>query len=190
MLVSVHPSVSCFLRSFSPFVSPLQLVLWKVYKLFSYLDLRHFCRGWKHVRKGYSCCKANNSNSSSLQVLSLVKFFYIRDVQIRGRVQLEGRDFIDFKYFSRILKNIDVPESFILLFFREKIWLTRFFLMKEVKPPPDRKMIKLLTVDDLFPSLRHSRERSRLPVKMALVHAHALLSIEKISFSQSSSLNL
>ena len=80
MLVSVHPSVSCFLRSFSPFVSPLQLVLWKVYKLFSYLDLRHFCRGWKHVRKGYSCCKANNSNSSSLQVLSLVKFFYIRDV--------------------------------------------------------------------------------------------------------------
>ena len=30
-------------------------------------------------------------------------------------------------------------------------------LVKEVTPPPDRKMIKLLTFDDLFSPLRRSR---------------------------------
>ena len=49
----------------------------------------------------------------------------------------------------RVLKNN--PESFILLF------LLRLFILKEVKPSPDRKMIKLLTFDNLFPPLRHFR---------------------------------
>ena len=31
------------------------------------------------------------------------------------------------------------------------------FLVEEVTPSADRKMIKLLTFDDLFPPLRHSR---------------------------------
>ena len=30
-------------------------------------------------------------------------------------------------------------------------------LLKEVKPSPDRKMLKLLTFDNLFSPLRHSR---------------------------------
>ena len=30
-------------------------------------------------------------------------------------------------------------------------------LLKEVKPSPDRKMLKLLTFDNLFPPPRHSR---------------------------------
>ena len=35
--------------------------------------------------------------------------------------------------------------------------LVRLFILKEVKPSPDGKMIKLLTFDNLFPPLRHSR---------------------------------
>ena len=66
--------------------------------------------------------------------------------------------------------------------------------MKEVEPWPDRKMIQLLTFDDLFPPLRHSRytvvlERqclSRFPAKMTLVHSRAD-EVLKQSRSQSSS---
>ena len=35
--------------------------------------------------------------------------------------------------------------------------LVRLFILKEVKPSPDSKMTKLLTVDNLFLPLRHSR---------------------------------
>ena len=44
-----------------------------------------------------------------------------------------------------------------------EIWLSFFLkaallsLLKEVKPSTDRKMIKLLTFDNSFPPLRHSR---------------------------------
>ena len=48
------------------------------------------------------------------------------------------------------------PESFISLFFSPKK-LVRLFILKEVKPSPDSKMIKQLTFDNLFPPLRHSR---------------------------------
>ena len=54
-------------------------------------------------------------------------------------------------------------------------------LLKEVKPSPDRKIIKKkhLTVDTLSPPQRHSRQDSwvaecrgqpRFPAKMTLVH--------------------
>ena len=49
----------------------------------------------------------------------------------------------------------DTPESFILLFFSPKK-LVQLFLLKEVKPSPDSKIIKLLTCDKLFPPLGHS----------------------------------
>ena len=58
------------------------------------------------------------------------------------------------------------------------------------KPSPDRKMIKLLTFDDLFPSLRHFHLKpivEAFPAKLTLVHACALRSIKKMSFSWSSS---
>ena len=48
----------------------------------------------------------------------------------------------------------DTPDSFILRFFTKK--LARLFILKEVKPSPDSRMIKLLTFDNLFPPLRHS----------------------------------
>ena len=58
------------------------------------------------------------------------------------------------KVLVRVLKN-DTPVSFILLFSPKKlVWL---FILKEVKPFPDGKMIKLLTFGNLFPPLRHSR---------------------------------
>ena len=50
-------------------------------------------------------------------------------------------------------QNTDSLESLILPFFTRKVSTT----VKEVTASSDRKMIKLLTFDNLFPSLRHSR---------------------------------
>ena len=54
----------------------------------------------------------------------------------------------------RVLRK-DIPESAIILFSTKK--LVRFFILKKVKASPDSKIIKLLTFDNLFPPLRHSR---------------------------------
>ena len=54
----------------------------------------------------------------------------------------------------RVLRK-DIPESSIILFSTKK--LVRFFILKKVKASPDSKIIKLLTFDNLFPPLRHSR---------------------------------
>ena len=59
---------------------------------------------------------------------------------------------IKVKVLMRILKK-DTLERFILLFSPKK--LVGLFILKEVKPSTDGKMIKLLTFDDLFPPLRH-----------------------------------
>ena len=59
------------------------------------------------------------------------------------------------KFLRVFLKKKNTPESFNLLFSPKK--LVRLFILKEVKPSPDRKMIKLLTSVNLFPPLRHSR---------------------------------
>ena len=58
--------------------------------------------------------------------------------------------------------------------------------MKEVTRFPDRKIIKLLTFD-IYDILAKTRSRvttaiPHFPAKMMLVHAGALLSIEKISY--------
>ena len=46
--------------------------------------------------------------------------------------------------FLRVLSKKDTSESFILLFSPKK--LVRLFILKEVKPSPDSRMIKLLTL--------------------------------------------
>ena len=52
--------------------------------------------------------------------------------------------------------KILIPRKALLYFFPpEKLAL--LFLLKEVTPSPDPKMIKLLTFDKLFLLLRHSR---------------------------------
>ena len=51
---------------------------------------------------------------------------------------------IKLKVFAHVLKKRHTPlESFIFLFFTKKLVL--LFILKEVKPSPDNKMIKLLT---------------------------------------------
>ena len=57
--------------------------------------------------------------------------------------------------FFLVFSKKDFSESFILLCSPKK--LVRLLILKEVKPSPDSKMIKLLTFDNLFPPLRHSR---------------------------------
>ena len=53
------------------------------------------------------------------------------------------------KVFVAYSQKTKTPKSFILHFSPEKIiWLLS---LKEVKPPDDREMIKLLTFDNSFP---------------------------------------
>ena len=88
-------------------------------------------------------------------------------------------DEISLESVLRSLKKIDTP-SFISLFSPEK--LTRLFLLKEVKPSSDPKVIRLQTFDNLIISVTtafllkpvvESRRLSRFPAKMTLVHTHA-----------------
>ena len=67
--------------------------------------------------------------------------------RIEGPLDLRTK--FDLELFSRILKKtMNTQENFILLFSSEK--LTRLFLLREVNPSPDYKMIILLTFDNLF----------------------------------------
>ena len=67
-------------------------------------------------------------------------------------------------------------------------------MLKEVKPSPDSKILKLLTSDNLFlPTTTFLlklvvewRRLSLFPAKITLVHAWAIPCIEKISYSNSS----
>ena len=77
----------------------------------------------------------------------------IGDLYILRRVLQRVRD-LAYSFFA-YSQNIGSPESFICHFSLEKLALLP--LVKEVTPSPDRKMIKLVTFDILFPSLRHSR---------------------------------
>ena len=66
----------------------------------------------------------------------------------------EYEDEIQLKVFLCILKKkIETQESFFSFYSQGN--LTQLFLLQEMKPSPDQDMIKLLTFDNLFPSLRH-----------------------------------
>ena len=85
----------------------------------------------------------------------------ICEVAVAPKIEsLRFQDENDCKYeiqvkFACVLKK--KPESFIFLFFFSSKNLVRLFIVKEVKPSPDSKMIKLLTFENLFLPLRHSR---------------------------------
>ena len=70
----------------------------------------------------------------------------------------EYRYDITFKVFARVVKKKETPRkaSFSFFFFVTKK-LVRLFILKGVKPSPDSKMIKFLTIDNLFAALLHSR---------------------------------
>ena len=60
-----------------------------------------------------------------------------------------------FNLFSRIVKKNQTPRNVSLYVSSpEKLAL---FPLEDVKPPPNHKMIKLLTINNLFSSLRHPR---------------------------------
>ena len=73
---------------------------------------------------------------------------------MRRRERLRLRDLKCFRVFSN---KIDIPERFFLLFFFLLEKLAVLSLLKEVKPSPDRKMIKLLIFNNLLPPLLRSR---------------------------------
>ena len=58
--------------------------------------------------------------------------------------------------FARVLKKKAARKASRYFFFSLKK-LVRLVMLKEFKPSPDSKMIKLLTFDILFPPLPHSR---------------------------------
>ena len=68
---------------------------------------------------------------------------------------------ISLRAFWRLLKK-ETPQRASLSFFLIET-LAQLFLLKEVKPFPRSKMIKLLIFDNLLPPPRHSRKnRSRM----------------------------
>ena len=93
------------------------------------------------------------------------------------------------KVFARVLKKRHPGKASFYLFSLKK--LIQLFILKEVKPSPDRKMIiKLLAVitcSRYYDILAKSRCRMTtaitFPRQTTLVHARALLSVEKISYS-------
>ena len=72
----------------------------------------------------------------------------------------EYRYDITLKVFARVVKKKRLPEKLHFPFFFVTKKLVRLFILKGVKPSPDSKMIKFLTIDNLFAALRHSRENS------------------------------
>ena len=74
---------------------------------------------------------------------SIIK--YQRALDLRTRTSTCTRFDLSFCAFSKK----DIQESLKKL--------VRLFILKEVKPSRDRKIIKLFTFDNLFPPLRHSR---------------------------------
>ena len=62
---------------------------------------------------------------------------------------------ISFKVFSRIVKKYTPPNSSLFLFSPDRLELLS--LLKEVKITLDCKILKLLTFDNLFSPLGHSR---------------------------------
>ena len=68
---------------------------------------------------------------------------------------LLGRD-LTWIFSLSILKKIDTPESFIVLFFTRKV-TELLLLFKDFTPFPELKIMKLLIFVDFFPQLRHSK---------------------------------
>ena len=70
--------------------------------------------------------------TAAVTTTSSVKYantFMIRDLEILGRERLQGKDFFLGKFF-RTFSKIDVPESFIRLFFTRKV-STFIFIERE-----------------------------------------------------------
>ena len=67
------------------------------------------------------------------------------------------------------------------------VWL---FILKEVKPSPDGKMIKLRTFDNLFPPLRHSRHSRNRNSQLVNMHNSTIVFRDSLVIHFSSGLFL
>ena len=85
------------------------------------------------------------ANTSNCSQVCFIESFRLRRVRVRDLTSS----------FVRVLKKKTARQASIYFFSPKK--LVRLFILKEVKPSPDSKMIKLLTFDNLFPPLQHSR---------------------------------
>ena len=81
------------------------------------------------------------------------EFGNVRDLYIQERGRLRVRD-LTLSFFA-YSENMDSRRASFYHFSLENLALLS--LVKEVTPSPDRKLIKLLTFDNLFPPLRHFR---------------------------------
>ena len=95
--------------------------------------------------------KGSTGARQTKDVHSLIESFRFEDEDGYG---YEYEYEIKLKVFARIPKK-ERPGKLHFTFFSPKM-LVRLFILKEVKPTPDSKMIKFLTFDNLFPPLRHS----------------------------------
>lgn len=93
--------------------------------------------------------RRDQKNNAPTKVCSLSAA--IRDLSIRRRGPLPRRLYLIWRVL--ILKIWKPRKGSFSAFLPDKFG--RFFLLKDVKPCPDRKIIKLLTFDDLFPPLKH-----------------------------------
>ena len=84
-----------------------------------------------------------------------------RERQRRNRLRLESFRFQDeiwINVFSRILKNRHPGKLHCTFLAREKLQLLS--VLMEIKTSPEGKKIKVMTFDNLFPPLQHSRKNS------------------------------
>ena len=70
-------------------------------------------------------------------------------------IRFEDEDEIYLNFFLNVFSYDINPGKLHCTFFPLKK-LARLFLLKEVKPSPDRKMMKPLSFENLFPPLRYS----------------------------------
>ena len=86
-----------------------------------------------------------------MTLLETVSFFMV----ILGDLPIESFRFEDGFRFARVLKKRHQKELHFT--FSSLKMLVRLFILKEVKPSLDSKMVKLHTFNNLFPPLRHYR---------------------------------
>ena len=85
----------------------------------------------------------------------ILRFFprNIRSPDLRRRTSTCTR--FNLKFLRMFSKKLPPDKAWFYFFSPNK--LVRLFILREVKPSPDSKMIKLLTCDILLPPLQHSR---------------------------------
>ena len=117
--------------------------------VFNWTQLMHSVLTRHCYRKYFNCFRHHRLTCTLHSIfLRPHSLFYLRPLDSRTRTSLA--------VFSAIVIKIDTKECFIVLHFKPGK-LALLSLSEKVKPSSDRKKITLLTIDNSFPSLQHSR---------------------------------